>query len=166
MNHTDTTTEEWNAIIEHAKKTAEEVGREYFESIHPERHNPVRELHTAERDWIRQALEGYRNEPPESIMRRGIEALIKVHARQQCLVPEWEREKYRKRHNALVLKYIISAHRPQWQIEKKLQTVHSTLEGMLEKGIMELTMICLYAYGRSRGLMKETSLSSKVNSGV
>lgn len=128
MNHTDTTTEEWNAIIEHAKKTAGEVGREYFESIHP-----------------------------ESIMRRGIEALIKVHARQQSLVPEWEREMYRKRHNALVLNYIISPPMPQLQIEKKLQTAHSTLEGMLEKGIMELTQICLYAYGRSRGLMKESN---------
>lgn len=65
--------------------------------------NPARQQ---ERELIRQGLERYRTEPPDGNIRKCIDWLLQRHAR-------WERfmegdPLFRKRHNALVLEYIIS----------------------------------------------------------
>ncbi len=96
-----------------------------------------------ERELIRQGLERYRTEQPDSNIRKGIDWLLKRHAR-------WERfmqsdPLFRKRHNALVLEYIISQPMTRTEIEKRLQIRGNGYKNQIEKGISELAQI-LFGY--------------------
>lgn len=96
-----------------------------------------------ERELIRQGLERYRTEPPDGNIRKGIDWLLQRHAR-------WERfmqsdPLFRKRHNALVLEYIISHHMTRTAIEKRLEISDNGYKNQLEKGINELAQI-LFGY--------------------
>lgn len=96
-----------------------------------------------ERELIRQGLERYRTEPPDSNIRKGIDWLLQRHAR-------WERfmqsdSLFRIRHNALVLEYIISHPMTHTAIEKRLGISDNGYKHQLEKGINELAQI-LFGY--------------------
>lgn len=96
-----------------------------------------------ERELIRQGLERYRTEPPDSNIRKGIDWLLQRHAR-------WERfmqrdSLFRIRHNAMVLEYIISYPMTHTAIEKRLGISDNGFKHQLEKGINELAQI-LFGY--------------------
>lgn len=96
-----------------------------------------------ERELIRQGLERYRTEPPDSNIRKGIDWLLQRHAL-------WERfmqsdRLFRKRHNALVLEYIISHPMTHTAIQKRLEISDNGYKNQLEKGISELAQI-LFCY--------------------
>ncbi len=102
--------------------------------------NPTRQR---ERELIRQGLERYRTEPPDSNIRKCIDWLLQRHAR-------WEKfiqgdPLFRKRHNALVLEYIISHPMTHTAIEKRLGISDNGFKNQLEKGISELAQI-LFRY--------------------
>jgi len=102
--------------------------------------NPKRQR---ERELIRQGLERYRTELPDSNIRKCIDLLIQKHAR-------WERfmqsdPLFRKRHNALVLEYIISHPMTHTAIEKRLGISDNGFKNQLEKGVSELAQI-LFGY--------------------
>lgn len=95
-----------------------------------------------ERELIRQGLERYRTEPPDSNIRKGIDWLLQRHAR-------WERfmqgdSLFRIRHNALVLEYIISHPMTHAAIEKRLGISDNGYKHQLEKGINELAQILFW----------------------
>lgn len=99
--------------------------------------------HEKERKLIRQGLERYRTEPPDSNIRKGIDWLLQRHAL-------WERvmqsdRLFRTRHNALVLEYIISQPMPHTAIQKRLEISDNGYKNQLEKGISELAQI-LFCY--------------------
>ncbi len=94
--------------------------------------------HRWERELIRQGLERYRTEPPDSNIRKGINWLLRKHATfQKCLAGP-QLEHFKKRHNALVLRYIITTPMNRNQIGKRLET--SAYE-LIEQGINELAQI-------------------------
>lgn len=96
-----------------------------------------------EKELIRQGLERYRIKPPDSNIRKCIDWLLQRHAR-------WERfmqsdPLFRKRHNALVLEYIIGHPMTHTAIEKRLEISDNGYKNQLEKGISELAQI-LFGY--------------------
>ncbi|MCM1543103.1 MAG: hypothetical protein NC121_17845 [Blautia sp.] len=102
--------------------------------------NPARQR---ERELVRQGLERYRTEPPDGNIRKCIDRLLQSHAR-------WEKfmqgdPLFRKRHNALVLEYIISRPMKHAAIEKRLGISDNGFKNQLEKGISELAQI-LFGY--------------------
>jgi hypothetical protein len=144
MTYRELSEQEWNEILDRAIETARQTAREYIKSLYQEsnRGTASQPKHEKEGEYIRQALEKYRNEPPESNIRKGIECLISVHAKRQESIPEWEREQYRKRHNALVLSYLIETPMSVNQISKRLQVSWQQVKALNEKGISELSQIC------------------------
>lgn len=96
-----------------------------------------------EKELIRQGLERYRTEPQDSNIRKCIDWLLQRHA-------QWEGfmqsdPLFRKRHNALVLEYIISHPITHTAIERRLGISDNGFKSQLEKGISELAQI-LFGY--------------------
>jgi hypothetical protein len=146
MIYKATNENEWNDIIKKVAEAAEQIGKqlanEYADELYSKNECSTEKKHTAEKELIKQALERYRDEPLESNIRKGVEWLLNEHARLQDTVPEYEREQYRKRHNALVLKYIVEIRMSDNHIGKKLQASWGTVQNMVDKGISELSSIC------------------------
>lgn len=97
--------------------------------------------HEWERELIRQGLERYRAEPPDSNIRKGIDWLLQRHATLQKCFNGPELEYFRKRHNALVLRYIIATPMNRHQIEKRLGIKCYGSGNVIEQGISELAQI-------------------------
>lgn len=143
---------EWQALERYVREYARQTVREIMASESapsaPPQDTGKGNLKTQrererEREPIRQGLERYRTEPPDSNIRKGIDWLLQRHAR-------WERflqsdPLFRKRHNALVLEYIISHHMTRTAIEKRLEISDNGYKNQLEKGINELAQI-LFGY--------------------
>ncbi len=97
--------------------------------------------HEWERELLRQGLERYRTEPPDSNIRKGIDWLLQRHATLQKCFNGPELEYFRKRHNALVLRYIIATPMNRHQIEKRLGIKCYDSGNVIEQGISELAQI-------------------------
>ncbi|RKI36264.1 hypothetical protein D7V86_25150 [bacterium D16-51] len=142
---------EWQALKRYVREYASQIVREIMASENapsaPPQDTGKGNLKTQrecerERELIRQALERYRIEPPDSNIRKGIDWLLQRHAR-------WERfmqsdPLFRKRHNALVLEYIISRPMTRTAIEKRLGISDNGYKNQLEKGISELAQILFW----------------------
>ena len=98
-----------------------------------------------ERELIRQGLERYRTEPPDSNIRKGIDWLLQKHAAIQRCFSGSELENFKKRHNAVVLQYIIARPMNRNQIGKRLKTNIYIPDNVIEQGISELAQI-LFGY--------------------
>ncbi len=143
---------EWQALEQYVREYARQIVRQIMASESapsaPLQDTGKGNLKTQrererERELIRQGLERYRTEPPDSNIRKGIDWLLQKHAR-------WERfmqsdPLFRKRHNALVLEYIISHPMTHTAIEKRLEISDNGLKNQLKKGISELAQI-LFGY--------------------
>ena len=141
---------EWQALERYVREYARQTVREIMASESAPSAPPqdtgkgnLKTQRERERELIRQGLERYRTEPPDSNIRKGIDWLLQRHAR-------WERfmqsdPLFRKRHNALVLEYIISHHMTRTAIEKRLEISDNGYKNQLEKGINELAQI-LFGY--------------------
>lgn len=113
---------EWQALERYVREYVRQTVREIMASESAPSAPPqdtgkgnLKTQRERERELIRQGLERYRTEPPDSNIRKGIDWLLQRHAR-------WERfmqsdPLFRKRHNALVLEYIISHHMTRTAIE-------------------------------------------------
>lgn len=101
--------------------------------------------HEWERELIRKGLERYRTEPPDSNIRKVIDWILQRHATlQKCYIGS-ELEYFKKRHNALVLRYIIATPMNRHQIGKRLGTSIYGTDNPIEQGISELAQI-LFGY--------------------
>lgn len=141
---------EWQALERYVREYARQTVREIMASESAPSAPPqdtgkgnLKTQRERERELIRQGLERYRTEPQDSNIRKGIDWLLQSHAR-------WERfmqsdPLFRKRHNALVLEYIISHHMTRTAIEKRLEISDNGYKNQLEKGINELAQI-LFGY--------------------
>lgn len=143
---------EWQELEQYVQKYVGQIVRETMAS---ERGSSAPSSDTAkgnlkrqrererERELIRQGLERYRTEPPDSNIRKGIDWLLQRHA-------SWERfmqsdSLFRKRHNVIVLEYIISKPMTHTAIQKRLEISDNGFKSQLEKGISELAQI-LFRY--------------------
>lgn len=147
----ETDSREWQELEQHVKEYASQAVREIMlpeggfqlPSSGTGNGDSDRETrHVWEMELIRQGLERYRTEPSDSNIRRCIDWLLKRHA---C----WERFMqsdtfFQKRHNALVLEYIISHPMKHAVIEKRLRISDNGFKKQIEKGISELAQILFY----------------------
>lgn len=141
---------EWQALERYVREYVRQTVREIMASESAPSAPPqdtgkgnLKTQRERERELIRQGLERYRTEPQDSNIRKGIDWLLQRHAR-------WERflqsdPLFRKRHNALVLEYIISHPMKRTAIEKRLEISDNGYKNQLEKGINELAQI-LFGY--------------------
>lgn len=97
--------------------------------------------HEWERELIRQGLERYHTEPPDSDIRKCIDWILQRHAILQKCCTGQEKNFFKKRHNALVLRYIIATPMNRHQIEKRLGIKCYGLGNVIEQGISELAQI-------------------------
>lgn len=137
---------EWQALEQYVREYARQIVKETMaserESLAPSSDTAkgnLKRQREKERELIRQGLGRYRTEPPDSNIRKGIDWLLQRHAL-------WERfmqsdRLFRKRHNALVLEYIISQPMTHTAIQKRLEISDNGYKNQLEKGINELAQI-------------------------
>ncbi len=129
-------------VMEYASRTVKEIMASKITPAVPDTDKGNLKMQR-ESDLIRKGLERYRTEPPDSNIRKCIDWLLQRHAR-------WEKfmqsdKFFRKRHNALVLEYIISRPMTHTAIEKRLGISDNGFKNQLEKGISELAQI-LFGY--------------------
>lgn len=137
---------EWQELEYYIREYVGQIVRESMASesdssvpLPDTRNSNLKTQREKERELIRQGLERYRTEPPDSNIRKGIDWLLQRHA-------SWERfmqsdSFFRIRHNALVLEYIISHPMTHTAIEKRLGISDPGFKNQLEKGINELAQI-------------------------
>lgn len=145
---------EWQEIERQARETARRTVREIFESeakaaLQEEKERQradgqqrKRELDRAAmraKELIREGLERYRSEPSGENVRDMIDYLLKRHA-------QWESHMshdrlFRKRHNAIVLKYVIKEPMDDKTIQEKLGMKESVYRNQSEKCMYELAQI-------------------------
>ena len=131
------TDSEWQEMIQHVRKIAAQVASEYIASAYrkaPREPPSIDSTRQKQIEIIRNALERYRESEPESAIRKMIDHLLYQHAE---LVDPNDRL-YRKRHNILVLKYIVSQPMSDREIKKRLEISDRGFESQLEKGIKEI----------------------------
>lgn len=97
-------------------------------------------------ELIRKALEQYRTEPKDSTIRKSIDRIMQIHSKREQINCD---KYYKRRHNILVLEYIIAEPMTRRQIMLKLgiSVGYETYKRQIEKGIMELAEImfgCCY----------------------
>lgn len=142
---------EWQEIENYVRVTARQTVMDILASEKPSRESSSVQdkkkgiRHEWERELIRQGLERYRTEPPDSNIRKGIDWLLQRHDTIQKCYTGPEKEFFRKRHNAMVLEYIISHPMTRTAIEKRLGISDNGYKNQLEKGINELAQI-LFGY--------------------
>lgn len=133
---------EWQKIICSVKEMAAQTAKGYLETEDSTGKKAESEEKTDRRqqeyDLIHEALERYRNAPAGSGIRDGLEYLIKKHRR---VVSAVGGRLYRERHNALVLKYMISQPMTNVEIEKRLEISDNTFKRQIDRGIQELAVI-------------------------
>lgn len=145
---------EWQALERYVREYARQTVREIMASESapsaPPQDTGKGNLKTQrererERELIRQALERYRTEPPDSNIRKGIDWLLQKHAAIQRCFSGSELENFKKRHNAVVMQYIIARPMNRNQIGKRLKTNIYIPDNVIEQGISELAQI-LFGY--------------------
>lgn len=145
---------EWQALERYVREYARQTVREIMASESapsaPPQDTGKGNLKTQrererERELIRQGLERYRTEPPDSNIRKGIDWLLQKHAAIQRCFSGSELENFKKRHNAVVLQYIIARPMNRNQIGKRLKTNIYIPDNVIEQGISELAQI-LFGY--------------------
>ena len=145
---------EWQALERYVREYARQTVREIMASESapsaPPQDTGKGNLKTQrererERELIRQGLERYRTEPPDSNIRKGIDWLLQKHAALQRCFSGSELENFKKRHNAVVLQYIIARPMNRNQIGKRLKTNIYIPDNVIEQGISELAQI-LFGY--------------------
>ena len=145
---------EWQALERYVREYARQTVREIMASESapsaPPQDTGKGNLKTQrererERELIRQGLERYRTEPPDSNIRKGIDWLLQKHAAIQRCFSGSELENFKKRHNAIVLQYIIARPMNRNQIGKRLKTNIYIPDNVIEQGISELAQI-LFGY--------------------
>lgn len=138
---------EWQEIENCVRETARQTVMDILASEKPSRESsPAQDKkkgnrHEWERELIRQGLERYRTEPPDSNIRKGIDWLLQRHATLQKCFNGSELEYFRKKHNALVLRYIIATPMNRNRIEKRLKINAYKPDNPIEQGISELAQI-------------------------
>lgn len=91
---------------------------------------------------IQIGMEQYRTEPPEGTIRSVIDWLLRRHALWES---DMQRDSFfKKRHNALVLKYVIESVMTDGEIQKKLGMTEKMYESQLRKGMYELAQIFVF----------------------
>lgn len=91
---------------------------------------------------IKKGMERYRTEPQEGTIRPVIDWLLRKHA---LLESDMQRDSFfKKRHNALVLKYVIESVMTDGEIQKKLGMTEKMYESQLRKGMYELAQIFVF----------------------
>lgn len=93
--------------------------------------------------YVQAMLENYRVLPEDSPIRKDIDAALAVH-RKLCLSSDDAAAK--KRHNALVLRYVIKKKLSLIKISQQIGINRNTLNVYLRKGIRELARICTYDF--------------------
>lgn len=93
---------------------------------------------------IRKGLERYREEPEESNIRKYINWLLEEHSELQKCFTGSEKEEFKKRHNTIVLRYIIATPMSRCQIGKRLGTNCYGKENIIEKGIREMAALAFW----------------------
>lgn len=145
---------EWQALERYVREYTRQIVREIMASESapsaPPQDTGKGNLKTQrererERELIRQGLERYRTEPPDSNIRKGIDWLLQKHAAIQRCFSGSELENFKKRHNAVVLQYIIARPMNRNQIGKRLKTNIYIPDNVIEQGISELAQI-LFGY--------------------
>ena len=145
---------EWQALERYVREYARQIVQEIMASESapsaPPQDTGKGNLKTQrererERELIRQGLERYRTEPPDSNIRKGIDWLLQKHAAIQRCFSGSELENFKKRHNAVVLQYIIARPMNRNQIGKRLKTNIYIPDNVIEQGISELAQI-LFGY--------------------
>ena len=145
---------EWQALERYVREYARQTVREIMASESapsaPPQDTGKGNLKTQrererERELIRQGQERYRTEPPDSNIRKGIDWLLQKHAAIQRCFSGSELENFKKRHNAVVLQYIIARPMNRNQIGKRLKTNIYIPDNVIEQGISELAQI-LFGY--------------------
>lgn len=145
---------EWQALERYVREYARQIVRQITASENapsaPPQDTGKGNLKTQcererERELIRQGLERYRTEPPDSNIRKGIDWLLQKHAALQKCFNGSELDNFKKRHNAIVLQYIIAMPMNRNQIGKRLKTNVYISDNVIEKGISELAQI-LFGY--------------------
>lgn len=139
---------EWKEIERYVREWASQyVLQTYFSdrdsSPPPQRQPPETDKGILEiMELVRKGLERYRTEPPESNIRKYIDFLLRVHGKSKLASLD---SRYKDRHNALVLEYIISKPMSQFQIMKRLGMGknYNMYRAQLEKGIWELAQIMI-----------------------
>lgn len=145
---------EWQALERYVREYARQTVREIMASESAPSAPPqaigkgdlkTQRERERERELIRQGLERYRTEPPDSNIRKGIDWLLQKHAAIQRCFSGSELENFKKRHNAVVLQYIIARPMNRNQIGKRLKTNIYIPDNVIEQGISELAQI-LFGY--------------------
>ena len=143
---------EWQALERYVREYARQTVREIMASESAPSAPPqdtgkgnLKTQRERERELIRQGLERYRTEPPDSNIRKGIDWLLQKHAAIQRCFSGSELENFKKRHNAVVLQYIIARPMNRNQIGKRLKTNIYIPDNVIEQGISELAQI-LFGY--------------------
>lgn len=145
---------EWQALERYVREYARQTVREIMASESAPSALPqdtgkgnlkTQRKREREKELIRQGLERYRTEPPDSNIRKGIDWLLQKHAAIQKCFSGSELENFKKRHNAVVLQYIIARHMNRNQIGKRLKTNIYISDNVIEQGISELAQI-LFGY--------------------
>ena len=91
---------------------------------------------------IQKGMDQYRTEPPEGTIRPVIDWLLRRHALWES---DMQRDSFfKKRHNALVLKYVIESVMTDGEIQKKLGMTEKMYESQLRKGMYELAQIFVF----------------------
>lgn len=91
---------------------------------------------------IQKGMERYRTDPPEGTIRPVIDWLLRKHALWES---DMQRDSFfKKRHNALVLKYVIESVMTDGEIQKKLGMTEKAYESQLRKGMYELAQIIVF----------------------
>lgn len=93
-------------------------------------------------ELIQKGMEQYRTEPPEGTIRPVIDWLLRKHALWES---DMQRDSFfKKRHNALVLKYVIESVMTDGEIQKKLGMTEKMYESQIRKGMYELAQIFVF----------------------
>ena len=141
------TDDNWEEIVGIAVAKAKEMARESA-VMRAKKEKPENTKLDNERrqriEIIRKGLERYREEPEESNIRKYINWLLEEHSELQKCFTGSEKEEFKKRHNTIVLRYIIATPMSRCQIGKRLGTNCYGKENIIEKGIREMAALAFW----------------------
>lgn len=147
------TESEWQEIENMVRKTATQTVQGIFESEETaelKKRQSLRRKENAAREkelmeiagLIQKGLEQYKTESSEGTIRPVIDWLLRKHALWES---DMQRDSFfKKRHNAMVLKYVIKGNMTDGEIQKKLGMTEKAYVSQLRKGMYELAQIFVF----------------------
>ena len=146
LSNSKTDGKEWKTIENYVQESVRQHVKESYFNDYNNVPPPQKQPLTTDKGMIeimgliREGLERYRTEPPESNIRKYIDFLLHTHGKSKLSAFDAQ---YKNRHNALVLEYIISKPMSQLQIMKRLGMGidYSAYRSQIDKGILELAQI-------------------------